>query len=590
LNKGEGGGSGREAWAVAATLAVLVLLGSYVRISGLPPWHLAWDEAWHLLDALQASPLAVILRNVQRQVHGPVGYLLWYATAQLTSDPFGLRFVSLLPGLMLIPTFYVIGRELFGRGAGIFLAVIAAFAAQLIVLSQLLRPYAPMLLLLSLALAALLLFERTRDRRALVAYGVSTVLASLTHVSALVPVSAVAAWWTLRARGGDSAVERPFSWAASHTLLALCIVGYSYAQLHFAGGEAPDPTANHRAFVSHFYHFQTMFPDGLAGVARQIFDMYQIFFFAPNAPGWLAWVLIFPTAVGVVCLAHQRRFDALALTAGVLGAGALLGLLEIYPFAATRHSIYLVLFLVLPAAYSVQLLSSRWPLVAALVGLAGIGLLVPIDAARYRPVRVDFDTQRADLDRTFDYLEGHAGEGDVVVVNRVGMLYLNLEERLFEHRLEHVRHDPDHSRYEFDRWVAPGEEEHRFRGTTFWGCDGVHEWSSFLRGGQAVLEQCLEQLARSRAGRQIHHLWFLVEKPDLFLAFTTTDPIRSVPADAPGRRELEHLRRVRFWRVFFDDAVERFRTPTAGTFALRWAALAGELGSDRRRPHRARPE
>jgi hypothetical protein len=565
LSKGEGGGPGREAWAVAVTLAALMLLGSYVRVAGLPPWHLAWDEAWHLLDALQTSPLAVVVRNVQRQVHGPVGYLLWYATAQLTGDPFGLRFVSLLPGVMLIPTFYVLGRELFGRGAGIFLAVIATFAARLIVLSQLLRPYAPMLLLLSLALATLLVFERTRDRRALVAYGVSTVLASLTHVSALVPVTAVAAWWTVRARRGGSAVERPFAWAASHAILALFIVGYSYAQLHFAGGEASDPTANHRAFVSHFYQFQTMFPDGLMDVARQLFDMYRIFFFAPNAPGWLAWVLILPTAVGVVCLAHQRRFDALALTGAVLFGGVLLGLLGIYPFAPTRHSIYLVLFLVLPAAYS-------------------------MDAARYRPVRVDFDTQRADLDGTFDYLEAHAGEDDVVVVNRVGMLYLNVEERWFERRLEHVRHDPDHSRYEFDRWVAPGEEEHRFRGTTFWGCDRVHEWASFLRGGQTLLERCLEQLALSRGGRQIDKLWFLVEKPDLFLAFTTADPIRSVPAHAPGRRELERLRRERFWRVFFEDAALRFRAPTAGTFAIRWATIAGELGRDRRRPRRARTE
>jgi 4-amino-4-deoxy-L-arabinose transferase-like glycosyltransferase len=588
LKKVEGGGSGREAWAVAATLAMLMLLGGYVRVSGLPPWHLAWDEAWHLLDALQASPAAVVARNVQRQVHGPVGYLLWYATAHFTSDPFGLRFVSLLSGVMLIPAFYVLGRELFGRGAGIFLAVIAAFAARLIVLSQLLRPYAPMLLFLSLALAALLLFERTRDRRALVAYGVSTLLASLTHVSALVPITAVAAWWTVRGKVEDSAVERPFAWAASHAILLLCIVGYSYAQLHFAGGEASDPAANHQAFVSYFYHFQTMFPDGLKGVAHQLFDMYRIFFFAPDAPGWWAWLLILPTVAGGVCLGVHRRFDALALTGVVLFGGALLGLLGIYPFAATRHSIYLVLFLVLPAAYLVQLLSSRWPLLVALVGVVGIGLLVPLEAARYRPLRVDFDTRRADLDRTFDYLEAHAGEGDVVVVNRVGMLYLNLEERLFERPLEHVRHDPDHSRYEFDRWVAPGEEEHRFRGMTFWGCDRVHEWASFMRGGQILLEQCLEQLARTRAGRQIDNVWFLVEKPDLFIAFANSDPMRGVAA--PGKRELERLRGVRFWRPFFEDAVDRFRTPTAGTFAVRFPAIAAELGTDRRRRRGARPD
>jgi hypothetical protein len=378
---------------VAATLAALVLLGSYLRVAGLSPWHLAWDEAWHLPDALQTSPLAVVVRSVRRQVHGPVGYLLWHATAQLTSDPFGLRFVSLLPGVMLIPTFYVLGRE---------------------------------------------------------------------PVPDHVP------------RGLD--------------------------------GRGP-PDLRH-------------VPDLLLRAER-------------SEGGWHGW---------------------------------------------------------LAAAYPVQLLSSRWPLLTALVGFVGIGLLVPMDAARYRPVRVDFDTLRADLDGTFEHLEAHAGEDDVVVVNRVGMLYLNVEERWLERRLEHVRHDPDHSRYEFDRWVAPGEEEHRFRGTTFWGCDQVHEWASFLRGGQSLLERCLEQLARSRGGRAIDKLWFLVEKPDLFLAFATADPIRSVPARAPGRRELERLGRERFWRAFFDDDVERFRAPTAGTFAIRWATIEGELGRDRRRPRRARPE
>jgi hypothetical protein len=170
------------------------------------------------------------------------------------------------------------------------------------------------------------------------------------------------------------------------------------------------------------------------------------------------------------------------------------------------------------------------------------------------------------------------------------MLYLSLEERLQGHPLEHVRHDPDHSRYEFDRWVAPGEEEHRLRGVTYWGCDQVHEWASFLRGGQPVLARCLEALAGSRGGRGLGRLWFLVEKPDLFLAFATADPIRSIPAHAPGRRELEHLRGTRFWRAFFEDAEERFRTPTTGTFAVPWAALADELGArGRRRGREAGP-
>ncbi|MEN8183992.1 MAG: glycosyltransferase family 39 protein [Myxococcota bacterium] len=579
------GPPGPANWGVAGALLALVLVGGYLRLSGLAPWHLAWDEAWHLLDALQQSPAAVLERNLQRQVHGPVGYLLWYGAAQLTTSPFLLRFSSLVPGLLLIPACYLLGRLLLGRGAGIFLAVMATFSYRLVVLGQVLRPYAPLLLLITLALVALLLYERTGRRRALVAYFALAALACLTHVSALIPISCIAGLWGLRIARGQSAERRLLPWIALHVVLVLGSASYSYVQLYFAGGEAADPSSNHQAFVRHFYFFQTMFPEGPTDALRHLYDLHRLLFFAPDSPPWIGWAVILPSALGVVLLVRQSRFDVLALSASVVAGGLLLGWLHLYPFAPTRHSVYLVPFLLLPAAMSAQWVGERQPLLLAGFGLGATLLLFPLQPGAYRPLRVDFDTKRVDLERAFQHLATVATERDVVVVNRVGMLYLNLEERLFERELEHVAHSPDHARYEFDRWVGAGEEEHRYRGITFWGCDRVHEWSSFLRGGLPVLKECLRGLAVAR-GSTIDKLWFLVEKPDLFLVLASTNPLAGV--SGPGREELRGLARHPFWSVLFTERIDWFRTPTTGTFSVPWKEVEAQLGR-RLEPTRGRP-
>ena len=87
MKKGEGG-RGRDVWAVAATLAALMLLGGFVRIAGLAPWHLAWDEAWHLLGLLLSqTPALPEAADCLRKAVQLVPELLLNRTIYVRSSP-----------------------------------------------------------------------------------------------------------------------------------------------------------------------------------------------------------------------------------------------------------------------------------------------------------------------------------------------------------------------------------------------------------------------------------------------------------------------------------------------------------------------
>jgi hypothetical protein len=390
----------------AELLAVLALVAAaaWLRLAGLSDWQLSWDDMWHLMDAQQASLLAVLDRNLHDQIHGPLAYVLRYGLLGLSHDPLALRATSLVPGLLLVPVFALLGRELLGRAAGLFLAAVAAFADALVVLSQVLRAYSLLLLLLSLALLALAVYERTRRRGALAAFGLCAALAA--------------------------------------------------------------------------------------------------------------------------------------------------------------------------------------------AGLGVMLLTVNADPEHYRRPREDFDTRVADLEHTLDALARRVGPHDVVLINRVGMQYLNLYERLFGEPLLHVGHDPDHYSYPYDRWVVPGGEEHVFRGVRFWACDGPHEWSAYL-GAPRLLRRCVEPLVRRRAGEPIETLWVLVPMREAFLVLAAPRPGQAARAQEPAVRDfLLALRRVPFWQVFFRGAVDRVYTPTAGAVAVPFSDLEREwerLGPAPAPTTRARP-
>ncbi|MCG8591311.1 MAG: hypothetical protein MJE66_18615 [Proteobacteria bacterium] len=560
----------RVRWVEVGVLLALLASGAWLRLSGLAEWQLSWDEMWHLMDAQQASLGAVLERNLRHEIHGPLSYVVVHGQLALGHDVLWLRAVSLVPGLLLIPVGFLLGREWFGRAAGFFLAAVVTFADLLVELSQVLRAYSLLSLWLALALLCLSVWHRTRRRGALVGYAVAGTLAAFTHVSAAVPLAGLGltgAVFALVSERNALGVRRAGAWLGLHAAVSLPAPAWAAVQLYFVGARAASPAANLGRFVDHYYFLKPLFPDSPWDALLRLPDAYRVMLFGSDGSAVAGIVWLAAAVAGGVVWWRQGGRAPVAACGAVVVAAMLLGVLGLYPFSATRHCVYLLPFLLLPSAAAVAWAVRRvGPLAVASVGLALLGLTVDFDPASYRRARSDFGTRAAELEHTLAALSERVGPRDVVLANRVGMQYLNLHASLLGEDLEHVSHPDAHAQYPYDQWVLPGGEEHIFRDMRFWACDGPHLWSSYL-SAPAQLRPCVERLLDSR---EVDSIWIWVAMREPFLVFTARRPIEAVREQPPEvQRFLLALRRSPFGSLLLRRRTGVVPGETAGAVAVR---------------------
>jgi hypothetical protein len=143
----------------------LFLLGFGLRVFWLGHQELRGDEAFSYLFASQ--PAAQIIGDLLREgdPHSPFHYLLlhgWMALAG--SSEFAMRFLSLIPGVLLIPLTYQLGRLLGGKHVGWLTAVFITLSQSQIWLAQDVRNQYTLALFFT-ALATLLLVQVTQAGR-----------------------------------------------------------------------------------------------------------------------------------------------------------------------------------------------------------------------------------------------------------------------------------------------------------------------------------------------------------------------------------------------------------------------------------------
>jgi mannosyltransferase len=203
----------RAFWVVAG----LTVLAAGLRFAtlGLQAYHhdeivtasrVLRADFWHAMDAVGFSESAP-----------PLYYALAWLWTQVTgTGEYGLRSLSALAGVAMVPVAYLIGAELRDRRAGIAAAAFVAVNPMLLWYSQEARGYALVALLASLAL---LYFLRALDglpsksrpygrlsngtSRDAVLWGLFSGLALATHYFAVFPLLAEAAW-LLRRRGREA--------------------------------------------------------------------------------------------------------------------------------------------------------------------------------------------------------------------------------------------------------------------------------------------------------------------------------------------------------------------------------------------------
>jgi mannosyltransferase len=182
-------------YAVLWALAGLTAVAAAVRFSslGLQSYH--HDEVITAMRVIPGSFEHMLHEVKASESNPPLYYVLAWGWAKLFGrDEFGLRSLSALFGVAVIPVAYLIGRELASRRAGIAMAALLAVNPMLIWYSQEARSYS---LLIFFGALSMLFFVRALERRRgrdLALWALASALALCSHYFAFFVVGIEAVW------------------------------------------------------------------------------------------------------------------------------------------------------------------------------------------------------------------------------------------------------------------------------------------------------------------------------------------------------------------------------------------------------------
>jgi mannosyltransferase len=187
--------------AVLGALAAILAAAGVLRFGtlGLQSYH--HDEAWTVVNVLTGDFRHMLHQVKATESNPPLYYVLAWGWSRLFGlGEVGLRSLSALFGLAVVPVGYLIGRQLSGRRAGLILAAFLAFNPMLIWYSQEARSY---VLLIFFGALSFYFFLRVLDGGGeldLVLWTLSSALALCSHYFAFFAVGIEALWLALALR------------------------------------------------------------------------------------------------------------------------------------------------------------------------------------------------------------------------------------------------------------------------------------------------------------------------------------------------------------------------------------------------------
>jgi len=199
----------RTFWIVLA----LTLLAAALRLStlGLQSYH--HDEIVTASRLLRAGLWHAIHQVGAGESAPPLYYVLaWLWTQVAGTGEVGLRSLSALAGIAVIPVAFGIGAEISGRRTGVAAAALVAVNPMLVWYSQEARSYSLLVLLCSVSLLFFLRALRTGASRDMGWWALASGLAMTTHYFAVFPLAAEAGWMLWRHRGH---VRRALAWVTA---------------------------------------------------------------------------------------------------------------------------------------------------------------------------------------------------------------------------------------------------------------------------------------------------------------------------------------------------------------------------------------
>ena len=382
-----------------ATLAGIVLLGAYLRLTGLRTQSLWFDEIDVVVRAQR--PLDDVLRTfVQAGENGALYNIflaLWIRVAGISE--IGVRFPSAVAGVLAIPVIYLLARRVIDPTAGLLAAGLLAISPYHLWYSQEAKMYA--ILVLLAATSSLLLVEALERERWLIwaGYVACTSLMFYTHVASVLIFVAQALYVLLTWRRWAS---RRKALLVSGALLTLPYLPIALWALRVVGGEV-----------------STWQPDVGLWDALRILGIK----FAANRSELeiernAALLYLALALIGLAGLLRLRRPERWWLLLASLAVVPVIGLYLV----SLRNSVFsdryaivaLPAYLALAAAGLALLIRNRylWPLgLVAMVFVAGYAW------APIRDVNRSQAAEKEDWRSAYAYVAEHAQPGDAIIVH-----------------------------------------------------------------------------------------------------------------------------------------------------------------------------
>jgi mannosyltransferase len=195
-------GRGLLADPVLVAVAALTVLGAALRLYRLGHQGFWFDEGNTAL-LVHLSPGKMVGLISQSESTPPLYYCVAWLWARVFGySEVGLRSLSAVCGVLLVPVVYATGARLISRRAGVIAAALAACSPLLIWYSQEARSYQMLALLSSVSLLGFAYARFEPTPRVLAAWVLASVLALATHYYAVLAVVPEALWllWVHRRR------------------------------------------------------------------------------------------------------------------------------------------------------------------------------------------------------------------------------------------------------------------------------------------------------------------------------------------------------------------------------------------------------
>jgi hypothetical protein len=436
----------RERRSVLLSLAVVIGVGFVLRLAHLHRLVYTADES-QLLWLASAGSLGEMWKAItMTSPHPPGHFVLLHLLEQVSWHPLWIRLPSLLAGTATIALGYAFGRELFGRSAGLVLAVLVALSPPLVEISRHARNYSIPLALTVAAAWLLARGLRTHSWRDLAAVSLLAPMAVSFHYAFLqaflgLGLAAAAAFGLRRTAAGE--------WARAGLLalpLAVVAAALYVGHIRVLPGHIG---ANHRH----------MMRDQLGSGPLQLHEpLIELFRYL--APEPLALLLLGLGLLGATATLLGGNRRALLICTGPLLVAYGFTWAGVLPMGATRHSAYLLPFLLALVAANVPEALHGYPSLRGRLGWTprpaaaeprgasrpvsrlGLGATVALallfvnaaaaDYERYHGPRYRFGDRRqlpigylrSDLAASFRVLEAGVAPGDLVLLTSSGRYQL----------------------------------------------------------------------------------------------------------------------------------------------------------------------